>query len=806
MPVVLTIEGGGSLGVYEAGMTWALTQIFKQQSEADPSRRDSRLPHLRLAAVSGASAGSINALFAASAWCMQHDTLAPEQSLFWRVWTTTGITQLLPTAASGGYGDAGLFSRQYFDSVLFKNAKSKWDAAAWRDGCSVPVGVTVTRVVPEHLVLLPGVSARNQRFASTFDASVTETNGRHQLEFRLRGDQQGASMGSLAVLPAYPDGHIGRDTVFKVFEASSGYPLAFGPQILHYGDGTPATRRDTALFFDGGVFDNGPLGLGLAVYFGGRDWPFRVVQSAATADSFPVLLYVSPDNRRRWSDSLSDVDRAATTTEDGSSDTTKARGVEAVFALIAGSVPSARQYELQQSIRLVKDLSQAERRFGENEHVSPFENTYTSARWHPIVGDWMYGFAGFLGRPFREYDFYVGIYDALELLAERVMAPVRCPDAEPRSAQQKQCVAQALGELIRRPAVNLGPVAPRVLRYLYSKEFHEMPVLALGNDSARVRQQSTANADASIAVNLTIAAAMGALMQDPAQSGVAHRLRRCDDHGILAGVVCSEGLVSVTDSIRAHRDVLATLRQWREAGDSTCDKDADIRYSGECRADARFLEVVDDPILAMHAIARLLIERLLVTTPRGGLGDKAVRGIGILYFSMDQPYRRGNDLGQTTVPPRRGGAKLLYVLPSYAYATVGAAAAEIGWEARRNSYSSTALVLPVRLGFGKYSSSATSAFARHTRLVAGPAFSLKPGFVLSEVRVGENVWFGLDSLTRHSSLADRLSPELSVFLIGDKLRTAVAYAPRSMISRRGFPLLFEFGIGDLNGLTYWLSR
>jgi hypothetical protein len=90
--------------------------------------------------------------------------------------------------------------------------------------------------------------------------------------------------------------------------------------------------------------------------------------------------------------------------------------------------------------------------------------------------------------------------------------------------------------------------------------------------------------------------------------------------------------------------------------------------------------------------------------------------------------------------------------------------------------------------------------------VAGPAFSLKPGFILSEVRVGENVWFGLDSLSRHASFSDHLSPELSVLLIGDKLRTAVAYAPRSLISRRGFPLLFEFGIGDLTGLTYWLSR
>src|SRR4051794_37956577 len=30
-PVVLTIEGGGSLGVYEGGLVWTLVELFRQQ-------------------------------------------------------------------------------------------------------------------------------------------------------------------------------------------------------------------------------------------------------------------------------------------------------------------------------------------------------------------------------------------------------------------------------------------------------------------------------------------------------------------------------------------------------------------------------------------------------------------------------------------------------------------------------------------------------------------------------------------------------------------------------------------------------
>jgi hypothetical protein len=76
--VVLTVQGGGSLGVYEGGMTWAFVEMFKrrtalQEDSLFPAQPGDRvlgcLPWFRLAAATGAFAGSINAFFAATEWC-----------------------------------------------------------------------------------------------------------------------------------------------------------------------------------------------------------------------------------------------------------------------------------------------------------------------------------------------------------------------------------------------------------------------------------------------------------------------------------------------------------------------------------------------------------------------------------------------------------------------------------------------------------------------------------------------------------------------------------------------------------------
>lgn len=281
VPVVLTIEGGGSLGVYEAGMVWTLIEAFKQDQMRDSAHR--RFSGQYLASVTGASAGSINALVAATSWCDRR-VVPPEGSLFWRMWIRTGIQQLMPSAQPDddewGRGEQGVLARTYFTRVLFPELRRYWarrDAGDWRPDCSVPLGATLTRIVADTMQLTSGIRARNLHWATSTDVTVDGS-----LKFRPRAaDRNFAGAGRIAGLPTRADGSIPPDTLLSVFAASSGYPVAFGPQrVLFTSDsskypcGTDETPCDThpGFFVDGGVFDNGPLSLGLALYFEGAFW------------------------------------------------------------------------------------------------------------------------------------------------------------------------------------------------------------------------------------------------------------------------------------------------------------------------------------------------------------------------------------------------------------------------------------------------------------------------------------------------------------------------------------------------------
>src|SRR5262249_31389930 len=143
---------------------------------------------------------------------------------------------LLPRNKMEGFDHAaGLFSRVYFRDVLYPMLRQEWDSIAWADSarCHVPVGATLTRLVPERVVLGDQlVSAYNQRWASTFTVTTRRdtTTGKLVPVFLARPhDDDTSSMGTVAIPIAGPDNVMQPVRVFDIFAASSGYPLAFGP-------------------------------------------------------------------------------------------------------------------------------------------------------------------------------------------------------------------------------------------------------------------------------------------------------------------------------------------------------------------------------------------------------------------------------------------------------------------------------------------------------------------------------------------------------------------------------------------------
>ena len=67
----LTLSGGVSLGSYEAGLNWTLVRLFRTRMGEMLVRR-----RPRLVGVTGASAGSINALLVAALYCETDESAA----------------------------------------------------------------------------------------------------------------------------------------------------------------------------------------------------------------------------------------------------------------------------------------------------------------------------------------------------------------------------------------------------------------------------------------------------------------------------------------------------------------------------------------------------------------------------------------------------------------------------------------------------------------------------------------------------------------------------------------------------------
>ena len=106
-PYSLTISGGISLGVYEAGLNWVIIEQLR-------NGRLSGDKMVRLLAITGASAGAINTLIAALRYCeVKSSPSTVEDNLFNKTWRTIGVEGLLPNKET----DYGKYQK-YAESIF----------------------------------------------------------------------------------------------------------------------------------------------------------------------------------------------------------------------------------------------------------------------------------------------------------------------------------------------------------------------------------------------------------------------------------------------------------------------------------------------------------------------------------------------------------------------------------------------------------------------------------------------------------------------------------------------------------------
>ena len=845
IPTLLTVEGGGSLGVYEAGMTFTLVETFKRKWLGNANRALDRLPPLCLSIATGASAGSINAFIAATNWCDARLTALPEESTFWRTWVTTGIMQLLPIRGEEEAPDSAVFARRHFDGYIEPELRKAWRNANWVPNCHVEFGATATRMYADTLQGIGWLAARNQRMAFALTVRGVDGSGAPIVrQFLPETRLQRGSFGSLNTLPGVRGDTVPWKDVFDLLKASSSFPVAFQPLQLNYCTYQEAAELGTldgcgqrALVLDGGVFDNAPLSLTYLLSFSHNLQPMPT-----------TLLFLTPDRMRIWEPNDSrDIAREPVHAAAG----TSPYGLEQLAQLVGEMIPTAREYELQIAGRVVPmelylRLNEGDRQRmiqqqgRPNAPVAPPNNSASTvgdvattlngdfratARWHPLTGDWIGGFGAFLGRPMREYDFYVGMYDAFVLLAENLLCQERRKEVYAQqmaasAAPFKQCVRNEVDALIAQPPIPLSGVARRTLKALHHDEFDRGRG---GQPLARsVAARMTPEDSVFIVVDAVREALRDARVTDSSKAKKPRwysprsllAARHCAKLGVANAMFCNSKLVAFFDSLDTDRAARGILLRWASEGEcSVRSPFTSLRNAlqvtdawkqpDKCRVEQSFVNTMRDPEGNLYELSRQVLGRLSERTPRGGMGS-ASSALFYIHATVGDRHRRQADIGRSTIPLDAPKKTLYYLLPSSWGLTPNIRGlGEIGWEVRRH-LSATPLALSFPLHLRPASQIGTDGARDHLLVVQGARLEHKALFL--STRAG----FQADFWCRPSDGLERCykgyTPGAFVSVFG-KVNVSFTKVPRGLPEyKKQNSSILTFGLGDLNGLAYWMTH
>lgn len=227
-------------------------------------------------------------------------------------------------------------------------------------GCKIPFGFAVTRVKPK-ISTIQNIEISNKLFHIPLYLTVN-ANGVAQIL-----DNNDLSRDNIIHLSH--DGFPTSNRIKKALFASSAFPIAFEQVKLEY---FHHNQFEKSLFLDGGVFDNVPLDLAQRLSLG-------------NATNY---IFMDPKHLRR---------------ELPSKEIQKKSKIESPLnsaMTLIGDIFSASESSI-----LYNTLAE---KFQDNS-----KQIEVSSRYFPITGMFLKHFGAFLDKGFREYDYYVGVYDAI---------------------------------------------------------------------------------------------------------------------------------------------------------------------------------------------------------------------------------------------------------------------------------------------------------------------------------------------------------------------------------------------------------
>ncbi|MEO7779776.1 MAG: patatin-like phospholipase family protein [Fibrobacteria bacterium] len=457
IPLSFTVSGGVSLGSYQAGYLFYATEWLK------------RTPRFQVNLVTGASAGSINALLTVLSLCGE-GTTDPESSPFWKAWVPIGIDQL----KNGSDSPLGLLNRRNLqataDTLL---------AAIWKQGptrpCDMVLGLTSTRLSARPQELVPGmeVAKQKEKFILHIESDTLpggggagikgNPEGTGKLKWKVGNYLMPTGRLKLPFLPVGKSDSGDRKALSQALFASASFPLAFPPQpvklclvdtalyrraaksgakeIPEWDDLIATARKeqcpDTTFFVDGGVLDNNPLKLAYKIASKGLELQgdsmrWKKKPSAGEGESPPrslYFMYLDPDQ--------SIYPRHAPFKE--------ATGYRPLLETYTGFgmdfVDAARSEELN---ALVEDVPSMSRRVG------------LTANYFPLMSDYLSAFFGFYEKEFRVFDFNMGMLDAFKYISEEVV-DAGDKSMNPRENEGMKALMQGFGGRFECLMGVLGP-------------------------------------------------------------------------------------------------------------------------------------------------------------------------------------------------------------------------------------------------------------------------------------------------------------------------------------------------------------
>lgn len=466
VPMSLAISGGISLGSYEAGLNWAILRQLKLMRQ-HPEQRADKYP-AEITAITGASAGAINALITAMSWCIDDSLMqgktndSVHDNLFRAIWLDVGFKNLLPENPGDYAANDGLLSRHAFNQVI-NHIRVLLDEPIYRNDCRIPVALTVTRTHPV-VMEVGGIRVRNQRFVIPF---ILRSSPDHPNKIHIESylvDKNNPMLGNVLYLQSDTTGQyiLDKESVINAVLASSAFPVAFGRVQLAYcihrdyaeinsqpGNQCPQDYLPaTSDFVDGGVFDNVPLGVAQALTEL-RNKPDDVQYN---------YIYLDPGSRR--------PNRIQ---NDEGIITSNGFGLISQLSFLGGAIASGEQYELYNVLRSSDWSGQSVRKI------------VLTNRHPPITGEFLAHFGAFIDEAFREYDYYAGVYDGIHNIAR-----YRCYRQNGSETVADKCLAEQAHKVYQSLLPDNSEAEQIVIaRYVYAllaqHEFQHTPQEALWN-------------------------------------------------------------------------------------------------------------------------------------------------------------------------------------------------------------------------------------------------------------------------------------------------------------------------------------